>query len=187
MKKIVGSLIAVLFCLAIAVAPASADMTHVEGHDGISILYNHGDLNDGGYAYGRTHNTYNATSYGQNDALAFGMSRSKGKVKGFSGQTDLFGFGDVGYSRSHAEVGSFAETYTCPCGYNRSTVSGYVAQANWSDAQAGPGTWAVGGNYSDASYRGVDYSCWNSHLSGDAETRGFTLTGAYTRQPARCL
>lgn len=177
MKKLFGSLIAVLFCLAIAAVPVSADMTHVDGDDGISIYHEHDNgNNDGGFAYGETNNTYDATVYGQNGAFAMGGSASKGKVEGNS-----HNFGNlVGISHSGAKVKSAAGTITLPYGKNHSTVYGYVEQANWADAEAGPGTWVEGGNYSNAQYEGDDYGYIHSGLIGKAKTEGLTITGAYT-------
>lgn len=176
MKKSI--IVTIMFCLSLfIVAGASADSAHVYGEDSIGIVYNHGDNNDGGYAVGTTHNTYNATAYGANQATALGGSASKGKVTGNSGGI----FGDhIGLSYSNSKVKSVAGTTTSPHGRNHSMVSGYAGQGNWADAEAGPGTWAVGGNQSNAAYKGHDVGHHSSGLKGNAATSGGTITGAYS-------
>lgn len=185
MKKLFGSLVAVLFVLVIAVSPvaamggyhepvnvnASGDTSHGVGYE--TSTYN------GGYAGSWAGADYDAN--GRN--YANGAAQTDGSVYA----VDFGNGGNFGFSAAGANTEASANTYSDRYGRDYVSVSGGVEQGNGASAfDENNKGWAGanGGNTSGGDFEAYDNSWKHAHVVGGAETGGVTLVGAYTTHHA---
>lgn len=154
MKKIFGSLVAVLFCL-VMVVPVAAD-------DASSNAYQGTD--------------YKVGSYYSADSPWFTMGNANSKV--FAPKGNDYAETNVAGAWSSQKIKSNAFAFG-PCGDREiAEVYGNAYQHSGAYVNLGNNTWAKGDQISGAGYYGLTKRSHFAGAKGNAETTGGTLVGA---------
>ena len=171
MKKLLGIIASAACALLIAVPAMAGGWWNVTTNGGTYIHdYNSGgNTRVGGYTEFVSVNTYEANGV----FFAAGASDAAGEMD--HGKVVTPNMAGV-YTTANVESDACADAL----GVADVRVSGQVWQGTSSYTEAGPGTWAAGGQESNAGYSAGDYEFLCAHADGNAMTVGGTLTAART-------